>query len=80
MKVAIIGIKDIDFTDSKTGREISGIQLFVTYPQKGIDGLASAKIFLDRRTVNELDKYPCPGSELHIDYDMKGRIVGVEST
>lgn len=46
IEAKVIGIKDISYVSKKTGANVSGRQLNVSYPSKDVDGLEVGTIYV----------------------------------
>ena len=70
----LIGIQQINFTNNN-GQVISGTNIWVAYAEENTIGLKVQKFFL-----KEGFKLPdCkPNDNLHLTFDMKGRIIEIE--
>lgn len=72
MKVTVIGIRHVEY-DNKQGRHIIGDKLYVTFSEKGTDGVASFDVFLSGSEV-----IPSIGDEIILYYNRYGRCVGFD--
>lgn len=45
MEYTVIGIREVDYVN-KAGRRVQGTALYVTYPRKGVIGLACEEIYI----------------------------------
>lgn len=81
MKVSLIGVRSINFTTDE-GNEISGIKLFIAYPEDNVYGKICDSRFI---TANVFTNLGVPvdtllnsiGSEIDIEINPKGKIVGI---
>ena len=71
----LVGFRKLDFLD-ENGSPVKGTQLFTTYPEDGVIGEMSGKIFV--RDGMELPSLT-PGMMLDITYNRKGRVVAVKA-
>ena len=44
-EMKVVGFRDVDFTDEKTGKRIQGISLYVVHPADGVIGQIAEKVF-----------------------------------
>jgi len=73
MKQKIIGFRKLDFK-SGDGSQVKGTQLFTSFPEEGVIGEMTEKIFLhDDFAVPDCK----PGDVLDITYDRKGKPVTI---
>lgn len=81
MKVSLIGVRSINFTTDE-GNEISGIKLFIAYPEDNVYGKICDSRFI---TDNVFSNLGVPvdtllnsiGSEIDIEINPKGKVVGI---
>lgn len=81
MKVSLIGVRSINFTTDE-GNEISGIKLFIAYPEDNVYGKITDSRFI---TDNVFSNLGVPvdtllnsiGSEIDIEINPKGKVVGI---
>lgn len=57
MKVRVIGTRSVDFTDNETGSRICGTSIYVTYPDKGVEGERYNKVFVPSEKTNIIPKF-----------------------
>lgn len=81
MKVTLIGIKSVDFTDDNRKR-VEGYNLFIGYPDANTVGQATDRqfIFKDKLegygvTAKELKEFV--NGEISIEYNKQGKICAV---
>lgn len=81
MKVELIGVRSIDFT-TKEGNDISGIKLFVAYPEEDVYGNAAESRFISDRVFESFgvpikDLISCIGGKIDMEINPKGKICGI---
>ena len=69
MQVLLMGLRTLDFESN--GDQIKGMQLFVAYPEDGVEGQMTDKIFL--RDGFELPDGLKPGMNLDVTFNRRGR-------
>ena len=72
----IVGLKKTRFTGSD-GKPVSGITVYLTEPQKDVEGLATDRIFLTDERVNNLSFTLAVGLEIVIYYNRYGKVASV---
>lgn len=76
MIVNVVGVRrGIDFKSSD-GKVISGISVFITYPDPlhGVEGVKCERQFINSNYDTSYIKVPC---KIDIEYDRNGRLVNV---
>lgn len=72
----IIGIRASTFTgDNKT--EISGKNIYLTYPLEQGEGLGSERVFITDAKLNKWPYQPKVGDEVNVFYNRYGRCDGM---
>lgn len=69
MHVTVIGVQPVNFTGSD-GRQVTGHNLYVTYPSDRVEGVVSMKVFIPSRIVF----VPNVGDEIDIIYNRYGKV------
>lgn len=69
----VLGVKDVNFKDEK-GKSIQGVNVFVAYPEDGVDGLMTEKIFLSLEKFDTVCENIKPGMELEVVYNRFGKV------
>ena len=54
MKVKLLGIRPVEFTDDKTGEIIEGISLYIAYPDPDVYGCIADKKFINNSAAEKL--------------------------
>ncbi len=72
----IIGIKPTQFKGN-SGEEISGKNIYVTYPLEKGEGVGAERIFLTDAKLNEWTYKPKVGDEVNVSYNRYGRCDGM---
>lgn len=71
MKVKLLGVKKVDFTNNN-GEAITGMNVYVAFPEKNVEGLCTEKIWL-KDGIN-LPKDIKVNDMLDITFDRKGKV------
>lgn len=71
----VLGVENVDYTSSKTGRHVTGIRLHVAYDKKGCDGVAVDNFFC--KTAAFPDGVPSVGDDVEILYNRWGNVESV---
>ncbi len=77
MKVTVVGVREYDFRDKETGRQVCGVKLHFTYGESGVDGVAVGSESLPDRPGFECAHSVKPGMQVNLDY-FKNKLKGVE--
>lgn len=79
MKVTLIGFKSVDFVDRETGKNVNGVNVFISYPDAGTTGKCAEKSYISAEVFNSfgvslelLEKYI--GKDINIEYNKRGKI------
>lgn len=72
MHCTVLGVRDIEY-DNKQGRHITGTRLYVSFDERGTDGLACMDIFLN----SEINP-PLVGDQIIVHYNRYGRCQGYD--
>lgn len=76
MKAKLLGLRKLDFTaDDKSS--VKGCQLFISYPEEGVEGEQTDKLFI--RDGFDLPALK-PGDTLEITFNRKGRPESIRNT
>lgn len=76
MKVKLYGYREVDMT-ADDGRRINGVSLYIGYPNDGVVGEQTAKVFINNVLRTSEGFVPHVGDALNIEYGPNGRVVGV---
>lgn len=77
MLARILGIRrDIDFTSKKDGNQIQGTNIYVAYPEDGVEGEFTQKFFLSKTRFPDVS-WLNVGNKVDLTFDYKGRIDSV---
>lgn len=72
----VIGIRPVPFTgDNK--EQISGKNIYVTYPLDKGEGNAAERLFITDDKLNQWTYKPRVGDEVKVEYNRYGRCVGM---
>lgn len=69
MLVLLMGIRALDFESN--GEKVKGTQLFVAYPEDGVEGQMADKLFIKESV--ELPDGLKPGMNLDVTFNRRGR-------
>lgn len=69
MKVKLLGARELDFS-SNDGSPVKGIQLFISFPEEGVVGEMTEKLFVRNGFALPACK---PGDMLDISFNRKGK-------
>lgn len=75
----IIGIRPSTFTGDR-GDQVSGKNIYLTYPLEKGEGLGTDRVFLTDDKFNALGYTPKVGDEVRLEYNRYGRCAGMEKT
>lgn len=69
MKAKLLGMRKLDFS-SNDGTQVQGIQAYIAFPEEGVEGVMTDKLFL-----RDGFAFPAcePGATLEVTYNRKGR-------
>ena len=79
MKVHVYGFRNVDMQDQDTGRRISGVSLYIGYPNDGVEGMQTAKVFINSAMLTNYKFTPRVGVDVNIEYGPTGRPVGISN-
>lgn len=54
MKVKLLGVRPVEFTDEKTGEIIEGISMYIAYPDPDVYGVIADKKFIRNDAAEKL--------------------------
>lgn len=74
----VIGIKNLDYESKKTGRRVQGVNLYCTYENSAVDGLACESIYLSNVKLSEFGWKPVVGDIFVPVYNRVGNIDKIE--
>ena len=81
MKVTLIGLKSVDFTDDN-GKRVEGYNMYIGYPDANTVGQATDRQFIFKErlegfgvTAKELEEFV--NGEISIEYNKQGKICAV---
>lgn len=74
--VTIVGTRDVNFEDRKTGQMITGVSLYYTQQVEGVHGLSAGKLFLSSDRLNMIGVLPNINDVVCVDYDRYGKPAG----
>ena len=71
----VLGKKAVSFT-ADDGKEISGTRLYIGYEAKGVEGMATDKVFVSAAKMPKGDIVV--GSEVNIHYNRYGKVEAID--
>ena len=71
MKAKLLGLKKVDFINNN-GEAITGMNLYVAFPEENVEGLCAEKIWL-KAGIN-LPKDVKVNDMINISFDRKGKV------
>lgn len=77
MKVKLVGVRKLDF-ETKDGR-MKGTQLFFTYAEDGITGMATDKKFIQSEEVFTINPFDFIGKDIDIEFGRKDKVTCVSA-
>lgn len=69
MKAKLLGMRKLDFSSSD-GTQVQGIQAYIAFPEEGVEGVMTDKLFLRDGFAFPSCK---PGDMLEITFNRKGK-------
>lgn len=76
MVQTLLGVKPVDFTDSKTNKHIEGTTIYTSFNSANVEGAETAKIFL-APNITPRDIETCIGCEIDVEYGQYGKVIQV---
>lgn len=73
----VIGFRKSTFT-GKDGNEVSGVNIFVTYPCEKGEGEACERLYLSMKRLGQIGYQPTVGDEVKPEYNKYGKVSGLE--
>lgn len=77
MKANVLGIQKVDYISRRTGEQVLGTTLHVSYCDANVDGLAVDGVFLSSRLNLPVLASLKPGSSIDIEYNNRGYVQNV---
>jgi len=75
----VLGYRDVEFTDQKTGKVVSGISLYVSREDDNVCGVMTDKIFIGRQRLEECHYVPVVGDTIRVTYNKYGKPADVSA-
>lgn len=75
----ILGYRSVTGTSKSTGNAYSGLQLYVCSNIKGVEGVATDRVYIPDRVLNDSDFVPCVGAHIDILYNRFGSVIEVKT-
>lgn len=72
----LVGIRQVSFKGSD-GSQVSGTNLFFTYPDPNVEGLATERVFVSAERLMKLDFIPKLGGECALVYNKYGKVANI---
>ena len=72
-KMKVIGYRNVNFKDEQTGKEISGISVYVTCEDDRVIGVMAEKLFLGNRILTDTHYLPSVGDVISVVYNRYGK-------
>lgn len=73
MKVKVVGLRRVNFTDQSNGRVVLGTSLYAVYPDPDVVGERSDKFFIDDNLKLDLSQVQ-PGVSLELLFNRRGKV------
>ena len=82
MKVKLLGVRPVEFTDEKTGELIEGISMYIAYPDLDVYGLLADKKFISNSASEKLGiniemLIKSINSDIDIELNPRGRLSSI---
>lgn len=68
----VIGVQIIDYKSKKTGKQVTGVRLHVTYPAKDCDGVCAEQFYCRNDAFPE--GIPKPGDDIDLLFNRYGNV------
>lgn len=78
MKVKLVGVRKLDF-NTDDGKNMKGTQLFFTYADDGITGMATDKKFIQRDEVFQINPFDFINKDIDIEFGRKDKVTCVSA-
>jgi len=73
-KMVIVGVRDVSFTDDRTGRVVDGKTFYYTQPRDGVRGVCADKLFVSAQALRDISYEPIPGDEVIAYFNRFGKV------
>lgn len=73
MVVTVVGYQALNYTN-RSGRQVSGHRLYVTYPERNVQGQRCAEVYFNLDAISVI---PGIGDVVDIEYNQFGRAIGL---
>lgn len=74
----VVGFRNVKGVSKSSGREYSGIQIYVSWPMSGVEGMATDRIYLSDAVCRNSQYIPVVGSNVEISYNRFGTVTEVK--
>ena len=71
MKCKLVGVKNVDYTSKKTGKQVTGFNLYVTYQAENVDGLVATDFYV--RSDFHMDGFVI-GDDINVFFNQYGGV------
>ncbi len=75
--MTIVGIRKSSFKGDD-GSTIKGVNIYVTYPMEGCEGVATERLYLTEKRLGEIGYKPALGDEVKPEYNRFGKVAGLD--
>jgi hypothetical protein len=69
----VLGYREVNFSDSKTGRPIVGVSVFVAHDEKNVFGEMTEKLFFGQQVLSDCSYAPAVGDFIDVAYNKYGK-------
>lgn len=77
MKATIIGFRNYNFQSEKDGRQVEGTTLHLAKEKYGVTGKEGFKTSISKTLAERCQFWPEVGAEVEVEYDDRGKIIGI---
>lgn len=77
MSMKLIGFKKTSFTPKDSSDVISGVNLYVAYPDTNVEGEKCERFFLSDRKIGKF--HPAVGIEIAVEWNKYGKVEAVRA-
>lgn len=72
-KMKVLGYREVNFSDSKTGRPIVGVSVFVSHEERNVVGDMAEKLFFGQQILSECGYAPAVNDVINVQYNKYGK-------
>lgn len=73
----IIGIRPSSFKGTDDGKQVSGQNIYLTYPLESGEGLGAERVFVTVEKLSQWPYHPAVGDEVEVIYNRYGKCSGI---